>query len=495
MYQQLIEYAKEPLLNSFSSLSPLDQNALLSLTSDRVNLSTLQFDFSPNQDPLERWKLWKLLFKNILVSKLSGSFEKHQNKLRSFWKEMVSDGLIDGFQIDLLYAKLIAHILNLPFEKELEIFQTEDGICPPYSSDHFKLLNIPHIDQQSEMGILMVLLGKWIQDPKLILQAHKIAEWHTLNMDLNYVPYRGFLTNHLKSDFPNLVFCQALLFHVVSCALEDKEMAYYAKKHFSYLLETQKYLLKELSFDLLLIYNLIENLFESSLTPVERELSEVIKSKNLPIIGLRKTEVSSIFSLTGSNASMGSFRYHDLEIAALGPQLNALGEGKTFGAVGDQNLVEEYQSHATSDSYFIKGCVGLPSLNPNFSDLQNWQHSLSWLEVDINYQKETLTIKLQPLKVPKEAYFVFYLIANQCLIKGEKKVLYHSLDQFCGKSCSVSFLSKNKILNIDPTENHADMKIIPLEGQQSFWGANYLIAYHLNPKCSTFGWKITGSFR
>lgn len=495
MYQQLIEYAKEPLSNSFSSFSLLDQKAFLGLTSSDVYLPTLQFDFIPNQDPLQKWNLWKLLLKNILVSKVCGSFERHQNKLRSFWEEMVFDGLIEGFQAELLYSKLTAHILNIPFETEVEIIQKEDGICPIYLHDHFKLLKMPRIEQQAEMGILMVILGKSIHQPKLIHQAHKIALWHTQNMDFEYVPFRGFLTNHSRSDFTNLILSQALLFQAVSSAIEDQEIAFYAKKHFSYLLQSQQHLLKELSFDLLLLYNLIENFFEVSLTPVEKPLTEEIKSKNLPLVGLRKSEVSSIFSLVGNNTSMGSFRYHDLEIAALGPQINSLGDGNTFGAIGGQNLVQDYESNITPDSYFLKGCIGLPNLNSNLNFLQSWQHSLSWLQIDISYQKEVLSIGLQPLKVPKDTYFVFYLISNQCLIKGEKKTLYHSLEQFHGNACSVSFLSKNNILNIDPSFDQSDMKIIPLQGQQSFWGANYLIAYHLNPKYSTFGWKITGSFR
>ncbi len=79
------------------------------------------------------------------------------------------------------------------------------------------------------------------------------------------------------------------------------------------------------------------------------------------------------------------------------------------------------------------------------------------------------------------------------MVGGEEKILPHSLNQYQGETAPITLIGKQSTLTIDSLDQKNQLKIIPLEGHRSFWGANYLIAYHLNNKYSTFKWKISTS--
>ena len=113
------------------------------------------------------------------------------------------------------------------------------------------------------------------------------------------------------------------------------------------------------------------------------------------------------------------------------------------------------------------------------------------MEYNCFFENNVLNIQVAPYRIQSKLYFVFYVIAKKCLVGGEDKILPHSLNQYQGDADSVSFIGENGLIILDAMHPKSELQIIPLEGHRSFWGAQYLIAYHLNNKYSNFGWKIS----
>lgn len=495
MYQQLIEHIGEPFYSSLSSYDKIDQKIIGSLVQKKLKPLDFDFEITCAHDPLQRWSLWQFLLKAILLALFEDKLDSKIKIYKEKWYKLKEQQSFQAFSIELLYAKITAHFLKIEETSFLEITQTKSGFCSLYSENHWRFFKVPFIDQHAEFATLLLLLGKLTQNPSLVNQGYKSALWHTKNIDPHFTPYRGFLSNHLHTDYFDVVLKQGILLHLASLALEDKEMAFLAKSHFSFILKAEPYQLKKISLSSLLVWKLINQLFQNQLTPVHVDLSSETFEEEMPIAGYRSEKISLLCSLTGNNSSMGTLKFDDLEIAAFGPQLSDLGDGKGFGFIGLNENEKNFELQKKSDAFTLKKVVGLPHFTIESSLLNMWQHPKCWLDTKLTYEKEYFTVKIKPLRLNQEVYFVFYVIADQCLIKGEKKILYQSLEQFQGKACSVSFLNKTKIMTFDPLLKEGSMKIIPLEGGQSFWGANYLIAYHLNNKYSTFEWKITCSNR
>lgn len=495
MYQQLIELVKKPFTNALSSYDSLDQKIISFLGQTNSKPYSFSFESAPSKDLFCKWNLWRSLLKAILLAHFDGTLKKSQRHLKESWYDLVAFKSLDHFQLEIVYAKLTAYFLNIEEEMPLECKQQKNGLCPLFSGDHWTLLNTPFIDQHAEFATLLILIGKLLNQTEYVDQGCKAAYWHIQNTDSEFMPYRGFLTNHGKSSFNNIVLKQALLFHAASLANQDKEMAFLAKKHFSFLLNCEAHQLKDLSLETLLIWRLVDSHFKNQLTPEEPKLSQDFCDDNLPICGKRTDKINVLCSLAGHNASMGTLRFGDLQIAAFGPQIETLGDGAFFGFIDGLNKENGYESKKLNDGFMLKSTVGLPQINPEVSASRLWEHPFSWLETKIIYEKDSLKIQLKPLRTQENVYFVFYVMADQCLIKDEKKVLYHSLEQFQGRACNVSFLNQTKMMSLDLVKSDTSMKIIPLEGGKSFWGANYLIAYHLNKEYSIFEWKVICSHR
>lgn len=498
MQQQLIKYLCDSFSNEHHSYSELDQNVFRYL----MEKKSLDKKFSFHQEgkhvnPIEKLSLWRNLLKMTLLISFKESEGEYEDQLKKSWYDLSSQNTLKEFQIEQAYTKLIAFLLNIPYSISLDPFQLESGFTPIESGLHWPIMNTPLLEWQAELGCLWVLLGRFLNEPKYLNYAQKLATWQLNSLDQNYKPFKGFLSSHHLSHYANTLLWQGVLFHSIALANRDSKMAYLAKQQFSNLLELDQDHLSGFSPTALLILDWIDLAFKEQLTPIEPKLSSIIHDPDLALVGHRSSNLNLFVSLLGTNMGFGSLKHHDIEIPAFGPQLELLGEGKLFGFLGQNPLNpqhrDRYKVDLDQEEFNIKGVVGLPKSELDEDYLKRWHYPSNWMESNLFFEDNALNVHLTPYRMNSKLFFVFYVIAKKCLINGEEKILPNSLKQYQGEAAPVSLVGEKSVLTLDSPHQSSQLKIIPLEGHRSFWGANYLIAYHLNNKYSTFKWKISMS--
>lgn len=496
MQQQLIKYLCDSSKKERHLYPELDQRVLSYLLEKKV--VEVQFDFHHIEHTtnfVDRLSAWRKLFQWTLLISFREIEEDYKEKLKEFWYQLTSQNSLKSFQIEQAYTQLVAFLLDIPYTMSSTPFQLDSGFTPIESSSLWPLLTAPLLEWQAELGTLWVLLGRFLDLPNYLESAQKLANWQIKSLDENYQTFKGFLASHHYSHYANTMLWQGVFFHAVALALQNSEMAYLAKQQFSSLLSLNEEQLKGFSSAPLLILDWIELAFKEERTPVQPQLEPVIQDPDLALVGLRSKELNISISLLGANMGFGSLKSRDIEIPAFGPQMELLGESLLFGMIGQnpvgQSNKNRFQVDSDQRDFNIKGVVGLPKVHFDQDPLKTWRYPADWMETNIFFEENALNINLTPYSVHSKLFLVFYVIAKKCLINGEEKIFPHSLNQYQGEAFPVSFVGEESILILDSLNHKSQLKVIPLEGHQSFWGANYLIAYHLNNKYSTFKWKIS----
>ncbi len=496
MQHQLVKYLCDCFCKDQHLYSNIDQKVFRYLIDKRVSSSKEHFDVDfKEKNPVKRLSLWRDLLKTTLLSSLRESLGEGKEVLKEAWYALSAHNTLKEFQLEQAYTLLIAHLLNIPYLSKYEPVQLENGLTPIETASHWPCMNTPLLEWHAELGTLWVLLGKLLNKPSYTRAAQKLAKWQTKGLDIHFKPHKGFLSSHHLSHFTNALLREGVLFHAIALSSSDPQMAYLAKQHFCTLLETKKDDFEDFSLDALLLLSWIDVLFKEQLTPIEPKLEEIVQDPNLALVGYRSSALNILVSFLGVNMGFGSLKNHDLEIPAFGPQLELLGEGKLFGLIGQNPLNSSHKEHFQVDTdrneFNVKGVVGLPKVEASQDYWKTWQTPSDWMECNIFFEENALNIHLTPYRVKSKLFFVFYAIAEKCLVGGEEKILPHSLNQYQGEAAPITLIGKQSVITLDSLDQKNQLKIIPLEGHRSFWGANYLIAYHLNNKYSTFKWKIS----
>lgn len=71
--------------------------------------------------------------------------------------------------------------------------------------------------------------------------------------------------------------------------------------------------------------------------------------------------------------------------------------------------------------------------------------------------------------------FTFYIKAEACFVAGSQKLNRRSLDRYQGPAQSIELGG----LTIALEEGFKEMEVIPLAGDESYWGADFLITLTL----------------
>jgi len=86
--------------------------------------------------------------------------------------------------------------------------------------------------------------------------------------------------------------------------------------------------------------------------------------------------------------------------------------------------------------------------------------------------------------------FTFFVKADNCLVGGVQSVKPRSFSRYQGRVASIQMQGKLSSLSLEAHHKHGEMQVIPLGGGDNFWGADFLVAYILNPAESRYQWHI-----
>jgi hypothetical protein len=199
---------------------------------------------------------------------------------------------------------------------------------------------------------------------------------------------------------------------------------------------------------------------------------------------------STYLTLSGINHSIGSILSKDVKVIAMGPHFFPLGDLSKFGIY---HLIDKEQKipvtfERSDEKTLIKGLTKLLHADSNRQEVKP---SDTWLELEILNQvdklKLTISLSGEPCKLPLS--FVFFIKSKETEMIGNHVLKPKTLDKYVGPSQKVVFKGSNKNLTILPCFEEK-MHLIPLEGKEHFWGADYLLACEISQFQKKYSWEF-----
>ncbi|MBX9744731.1 MAG: hypothetical protein K2X08_05920 [Chlamydiales bacterium] len=169
---------------------------------------------------------------------------------------------------------------------------------------------------------------------------------------------------------------------------------------------------------------------------------------------------SSSVSLSGYGTSLATFRSHEVEICAFGPQFYPLTNIDLFGVQG----IHQAQS---MDDLHICGwtcCFGQKDV---------------WLQtaVCLEHSQWQIDLRWAGLSPTKKTYIVFYVKAKSAHIANQV-FFSKSLQRYTALAQSVYFNNREFMI---ASSDVRPVELVPLAGQGCFWDADFLLAFEMNP--------------
>ena len=185
---------------------------------------------------------------------------------------------------------------------------------------------------------------------------------------------------------------------------------------------------------------------------------------------------------SGCKSGMGTFLVEDAGVLTYGPQLTPIGDCSGFGLAGRGTSIE---LHAST----LRSHCRLAAPHPRdtgYPWLEDSGYAGMWLQSTSTYQENQLHIEgtFEGFRPLSEVIFALYLKADACFVATSHKLHTRSLDRYEGPPQPVEIEG----MVIHPQEGFSSMHVIPLAGDRSFWGADFLLA--LSMQSSNFKLSI-----
>ncbi|MCI5052166.1 MAG: hypothetical protein MRY21_03395 [Simkaniaceae bacterium] len=204
-------------------------------------------------------------------------------------------------------------------------------------------------------------------------------------------------------------------------------------------------------------------------------------SVELPKIQPRDLHVNEgrYLTLSGVGTGLGAMVKEDVTIVSFGPQIGSLGSSSGFGIY----------NFFSADFERNRGWVRLVSPDGEGSSKTVSRAKLGqgWMHVAMDAR--SLKVRFVGDFHSEPLYFVFYVNANKAHVDQKVQLLPDSLDRYDGRASRVRFEGVKNNFVIE-TKKQAEIELIPLAGQNFFWGADFLLAYRINYSEKCFEWLI-----
>jgi hypothetical protein len=205
----------------------------------------------------------------------------------------------------------------------------------------------------------------------------------------------------------------------------------------------------------------------------------------LGIVFHRSEDQTMVCLASGCKSGMGAFLVRKGGVLNFGPQLRPLGECAGFGIAGRGRNVQ-----ATENELRYQCRLAAPhDRDTGIPWLKDSGYCGTWIESACTIQPDCLALScaLEGFRPLADFLFTFFVKAEACFVAGSHKLTPRSLDRYQGPPQAI----KIDGLTISPEEGFRSMEVVPLAGDESFWGADFMISFTLLNK--TFQFNITKS--
>lgn len=456
----------------------------LVLPEDIVEECVWQEPLLSEEIAFQNWK--RLLAFNILCH-LSGTHQAEiAVKVRQFERHPWN-------QSSQYYRSLVA--LNHAFAKmpipEVGPHLLESGAALIDLREYSPWLSLPYHPQHIEFGLYLSLLALLTNRQDLQEVVLRLANWQLNTLDASGMPLGIFVREKDGQPFQHL--CLSYLFFR-SAALFNAESPFRA------IAEANLQSIQELSGKgekrVHPLWALIETWLEkfNVVSDAPLSLPEHVYDPSTALVGYRSPAQHVFCSLHGEHTGLGVLRFGNIDIVSYGPQYLPLGECQGFGIEGNalsdhgiRRSAIEWRPH----SFSLKGVTRLVD-QPSSAPFEPGKFRGIWLDIVQEFKKPHFYLKATFLGLDgwDSVAFSYFIKADRCTTHAQERLLPGKLERYEGAAQTLTFETKDNVLELRPLSFKGTMQVIPLAGGSDFWGANFLVAYLMSPDQRQYQWHI-----
>lgn len=435
---------------------------------------------------IENWK--QLLAVNILCELTQSHQEGMGAYVRMFERHPWN-------QSSQYFRSLVA--LNHAFAKmpipEVGPHLLESGAALIDLQEFSPWLSLPYTPHHFEFGIFLCLLALMTKRQDLQEIVLRMAKWQLNTLDVHGAPLAGFFVREKDSQSLHYQYLSYLLFR--GAAILDEEQHAFSAVAQAVLkkLGDQS---KQQSETIPPLWPLIESWMEQFHISAGQKLklAEHLYDPSTALAGYRTHKQHVVCTLHGEHTGLGSMRYGDVEILSYGPQYLPLEECRGFGIEG--NALSDHGMRRSviewrPQSFTLKGCTRLVD-QPSTSVFGMGKFRGIWLEVAQEFKKPHFYLKTSLLGLDgwDSVAFSFFVKARRCQTHSDRILLPQTLERYEGEVQTIHFAGEEETLELRPLNFKGTMQILPLAGGANFWGADFLVAYHLSSDQKNYHWHM-----
>jgi hypothetical protein len=187
----------------------------------------------------------------------------------------------------------------------------------------------------------------------------------------------------------------------------------------------------------------------------------------------------ALFTGAGCMSGQGAFLVGSQGCINFGPQRSSLGDCSQFGIVGQG---KQFQC----DEQTVEVISSLGELIPRkyaLAHLQDATIEKQWLKMSVQFGQNALHIcgEQKALHRPVTLFYSFFLKGEACFVSKLHKLNPKSLDRYLGPPGTIEVLGQQGNVRIEWGKGIKRLEVIPLAGDESYWGADFLAFVHVEP--------------
>lgn len=207
-----------------------------------------------------------------------------------------------------------------------------------------------------------------------------------------------------------------------------------------------------------------------------------------PELGIlfHRTKHQTVMCLaSGCKSGMGAFLVREGGVLNFGPQLHPLGECGGFGLAGrgeNIHIAEERLRYRCRLAAPHDRDTGIPWLRDS-------GYSRAWMDSECLIDAGQLVARctLKGCRPPTDFLFTCFLKAQACFVAGSHKLTPRSLDRYQGPPQWIQIDGVQMI----PESGFHSMEVVPLAGDESFWGTDFMVALSIRDNLFQMSMKKT----
>lgn len=355
----------------------------------------------------------------------------HQQSDLKTIQEVISDSLVEEHELFKAYRALLLQQNCNSSHHEIGLKPLPSGAIPLFEKSFFPWKALPYPDQHALLGSLLTQL----KNP----EADKMA--------LGMIPYQEATLSHKQVPLPSF-FSQ----HADPSSLQKLNHDFF--KAVNHKPSNESYFL----------------------------------DSTLGIYSQKKVSSTIVCMASGCKSGMGIFLSGEEGVINFAPQLSPLGDCTGFGLAGRGDSI---QLKGNQKEFELTYCCRLAAPSQRgtvFFGLKDSGFSGCWLEAKIYGDSQQMMVEgnIEGFRPTNPPLFTFFGKAQKAIVGKIHQLQARSLDRYHGPVQTCSFGN----VQIEIHYGMDQMELLPLAGDASFWGADFLASFELHQPQFSFQIKI-----